>query len=686
MYNADQQYSFLDKQIVEPTLTIFDNPNSYGLQDRPGQGEMALDIAEAIRDRRNIMVEAGVGIGKSLGYLIPGILAAKTMQGPIIIATSSIALSEQLMKDARQAQAITGIRVNPVLAKGMSNYICRKRVIEQEMRIKSWKEHALEAEYFDERLLTVPEDVWDMAHLCQDRVSLPMQVTNMAWEFINVNRCTPYRCDFKDECGCHQMRQAIGNNGTANIIIANQDLYIANQINDFRTDNPFINTNKQLVIIDEAHNLETKTRSALTERWSKPKMLQILKSIQRPLARANASDLHFNLLSNSEVVIQKLFDSFKTKMATVVQNDRESREAVRYPIPETLKPQVLAKWAKNLEALVNVMLLATDRYGGSGMNAAFEDAINQFTKMQESIRIFAEYLNGQSNYLCWLEGNYKIAERIDICSAPKDIDRELQRLIFSDRKVPVVMTSATLCDQGKTLSNAYSYMKKTTGFFGEVYPPKPSPFPYDKNSMLYVAADIEDPSRNHETFLAQVADKIVKLVTVTNGRTLILFTSKNDLAAIYTAISKKKLPWKMHRQRDGGAQGTVAQEFIASGGILFSTGFWEGFNIPGSPLSSVIIVKLPFPVPDPIIDYKISIANHRLDVLVPEMLIKLRQGVGRLIRGDNDTGIVSILDSRASLQADKPYRDIIFNALPIKNTTESFEAISAFAKTKITIN
>lgn len=671
---------YLDRHIVKPTLDIFNDPTLYELKDRVGQSDMALDIAEAIRDKQNIMVEAGVGIGKSLGYLIPGIFAAKTLKGPIVIATSSIALSEQLMKDAYWAQKITGIQVKPVLAKGATNYICKKRISESQSLIKEWRKNPKAVPSFDQRLLDVPEDVWNIAFSCKDRVSLPVKVSNVTWNFIHAQRCSLASCEFKGQCEFAQMRQSIGKYGNADIIIANQDLYLANQINERDTGNFFINDRKKILIIDEAHNLETKTRSALTEQWTQGKMLQAFIAIDRPLNRIQAPEKYFSFYEKTKVLIPSLFQSFQRKMTTMVQQDIEQREAVRYPIYEKLKPDKITLWANILEEIADILTFSTSRYGQS---SAFEDIINKFSKMKDAAEIFASFLRGESEYLCWTEGNYRNASQIKLCMAPKDINLQLERLLFNYMQIPVIMTSATLCNQNSSLSPSYDYMKQTTGFIGEVSPPKPSPFPYDTNALLYIANDLADPSENREEFLKQAVERIYELVSITNGRTLLLFTAKTDLSEVYRAIEKRNLPWKLHRQLDGGAQGTTSQKFIDSGGILFSTGFWEGFNIPGPALSSVIIVRLPFPVPDPVINYKISRVKNRMDVLVPEMLIKLRQGSGRLIRDDSDTGIVTILDPRASEKANKPYRSDILNALPIKKVTESLEIVSTFAKEKI---
>lgn len=681
--DQQEEYRRRDRMIVERTLAVFDNPAMYGLQDRPGQNEMALDIAEAIRDQRHIMVEAGVGIGKSLGYLIPSLFASQCFSGPIVIATSSIALSEQLMQDALQAQRITGVKADPVLAKGANNYVCINRVIEHEEQLADYRQGKYGDE-FDERLLEIPDWVLDHAHLCKDRSEFPRPMEDWVWRYINADRCQSSRCAFKTDCGFQEMRRKIGESGSARIIIANQDLFIVNQINEYRGGSGFINPNRRIVIIDEAHNLENKTRSALTERWGQARMLHVIERLQRPMAKARTPEKYYRILDISQAYIEQLMSASLKQIKRTVENDPERREAIRYPVPTTLKADILAKWSALLRSLENALIMLSGRYSTARFTASDEEAVDRLVELREFISSLAGREKDDSNFLFWLEKNDRQAGMPEICYAPQKIDQELHRLLFSNREVPVILTSATLCQPGKSLYDAYRYITSSLGFAGgETYIPKPSPFPYDENAMLYIADDLEDPAANHDLYLTQTADRIAELAKISGGRTLVLFTAKEDLRVVYGLLKRKKLPWPLLRQKDGGAQGNVKAEFIASGGILLSTGFWEGFNIPGPPLSSVIITRLPFPVPDPVIEYKISQSADRFTVLLPEMLLKLRQGAGRLIRDEKDTGILSILDSRASGRRDKPYRGAVLEALPIRRVTEDLAEITEFARSKL---
>lgn len=170
-------------------------------------------------------------------------------------------------------------------------------------------------------------------------------------------------------------------------------------------------------------------------------------------------------------------------------------------------------------------------------------------------------------------------------------------------------------------------------------------------------------------------------VGITEGRTLILFTAKSDLKAVYEILKERNLGYRLLRQRAASSQDELLHQFKDDeNSILLATGtFWEGIDVPGKALSNVIIFKLPFPVPDPIIEYKRNnCEDFLMEVSVPLMIVKLRQGVGRLIRKQDDKGIVAILDPRVSDGVNRRYKEIVFNSLPIKRKTNDIEKIKRF--------
>jgi len=210
------------------------------------------------------------------------------------------------------------------------------------------------------------------------------------------------------------------------------------------------------------------------------------------------------------------------------------------------------------------------------------------------------------------------------------------------------MTSATLSSDGV---DNYDYFIANVNLPVDetlICDSKKSPFDYDSQAMIYYTEDIPHPTKEREAFIEAGVEEIVKLLNITNGKAMILFTAKRDMLEVYK-ILRERVSYKILMQSSKSSQNDVIKEFKTDvNSVLLGTGsFWEGISIEGRALSNLIIFRLPFPVPEPIIDYKRSISKDGLmEVSVPEMIIKLKQGIGRLIRNENDFGIVSIIDSR----------------------------------------
>ena len=199
--------------------------------------------------------------------------------------------------------------------------------------------------------------------------------------------------------------------------------------------------------------------------------------------------------------------------------------------------------------------------------------------------------------------------------------------------------------------------------------------------MIYYCDDLPHPTREHEAFIEKGVERLLEILSISNGKALVLFTAKTDMEEVYSILDKKNLPYKILMQQPGSSQDKVLNEFKEdTNSVLLGTGaYWEGISIEGKSLSNVIIFRLPFPVPDPIIEYKCSVAKDALmDVRVPEMIIKLKQGIGRLIRNFTDTGIVCIIDRRLRDEPPERYHDITWDSLPIKNRTSSLDDIRKF--------
>jgi len=295
---------------------------------------------------------------------------------------------------------------------------------------------------------------------------------------------------------------------------------------------------------------------------------------------------------------------------------------------------------------------------------------------------FEELMRDIDEQLIWLERSGKIA---DLVFCPKNTRGIIRKLYFGG-KAKTILTSATLTNASDgDLTDQYSYFIQNTGFpaddAGDLCEPKPSPFPYDEHAMIYYCNDLPHPTNNREAFLNLGVERLVQLLEISHGKALVLFTAKTDMEEVFSRLQKLGLPYKVLMQQSGASQDRVLQEFKNNvDSVLLGSGtYWEGISIEGKSLSHLVVFRLPFPTPDPIIDYKSSIADDALmQVLVPEMIIKLKQGIGRLIRNFSDKGIVSIIDSRLKEQHPTKYHDITWNSLPIKNRTDDISKVREF--------
>lgn len=262
-----------------------------------------------------------------------------------------------------------------------------------------------------------------------------------------------------------------------------------------------------------------------------------------------------------------------------------------------------------------------------------------------------------------------------------------RNILFNDKETVKILTSATL-NTSIDKNEYYDYFMKTIGLSKSqklfISEPKESPFDIENNTLLYYSNDIAHPQKEHNKYIEDITNRIVDLISITEGKTLILFTAKADMKIVYDKLKNKKLPYKLIIQNEGSSQIKTKEDFKEDiNSVLLSTGtFWEGIDIQGNSLSSVIIVRLPFPILDPVIKYKSSLVKDPMSVYLPEMIIKLKQGVGRLIRCNTDKGIIAILDSRIGDSSKSSYKEQVFDCIKSVNKTTDLECVKKFVKEK----
>ena len=627
---------------------------------REGQQDMSFEIVDALIHDQHFAVEAGVGIGKSFGYLVPVLLYNKKMKKPVIVATSTIALQEQLWDDVHDVMPLLNTDPEVILAKGQTHYLCHKRA----------------NEYLSMDGAVIPKELADgIEEGFQERKQFPPFLPQNIWDKVNIQRFSMRNCGpCEKKCLYYAIRSQL--RYTDGIVLCNQDFLTAHLRQRRRGQDGLINRDADLIVVDEAHNLDDKVRSATTERINQGKILGLIKSATNEVKPSDRQNVYAEA-NEAQRAIRTFFDCLKAQVQQQINNaQQDMRYADRFFFDDSAESidllRSMVDATKN--AALSIQIYASFEY--HGRSTAASDDLDELTEN------LTEMIEELDDYLLWIERKGSQAELV---YCPKNTREITKRLYFSG-KARTILTSATLTNTTEgSLEDQYAYFISNTGFptdeHGCLSEPKPSPYPYDEHSMIYYCDDLPHPTKEHEAFIEQGVQRLLEVLDISGGKALVLFTAKSDMEDVYSILSQKELPYKVLMQQSGSSQDQVLKEFRENtNSVLLGTGaYWEGISIEGKSLSNVVIFRLPFPVPDPIINYKASIADDALmDVNVPEMVIKLKQGIGRLIRNFTDTGIVCIIDRRLRDEPAERYHDIAWSSLPIKNRTKSLDELRRF--------
>ena len=656
-----QRKSDLYSLSEQASAFFWDEAPQYGFEIREGQQDMSFEIVDALINDQHFAIEAGVGIGKSFGYLVPVLLYSKHMHKPVIIATSTIALQEQLWRDAHMLKPLLGLDKDVILAKGQSHYLCNKRA----------------NEFIRDSQTAVPDIFKEgLSNGYEERKDFPEVLPQWVWDKVNVQRFSMKNCSSCDKkCKYYNIRVAL--RYTYGVVLCNQDFLTQHLMKLRRGQGGLINSDADLLVVDEAHNLDDKVRSATTERLGQGMLFGLINRAFRELRSSDQSNV-FGEKREAESSIIAFYNCLKSQVQKQINEaDQDIRYADRFFFDQSSSAiELLKKMNSAIHNLSSSIQIYSSMDFKSSRSAAASDDLDAVTDS------LSELLSQIDDMLIWIEQH---GSNVELVYCPKNTREIVSRLYFNGDK-RTILTSATLTNAtGGTLEEQYSYFISNTGFptgeRGCLSEPKPSPYPYDEHAMIYYCDDLPHPTREHEAFIEQGVERLLEVLSISNGKALVLFTAKTDMEEVYSILSTKNLPYKVLIQQPGSSQDKVLNEFKEdTNSVLLGTGaYWEGISIEGKSLSNVVIFRLPFPVPDPIIEYKCSIAKDSLmDVRVPEMIIKLKQGIGRLIRNFTDTGIVCIIDRRLRDNPPERYHDITWDSLPIKNRTSSLDELRRF--------
>jgi len=637
-----------------------DGPLARSMPDyehRSGQLDMARAVEEALDLDQVLVCEAGTGTGKTLAYLVPAILSDRK----IVVSTATKALQDQIInQDIPAIERHLGLRPRVAVAKGLSNYLCRRR-------FETFRRSPEAADRRHGRSLarieawvkdTETGDVAELAWL-PERDPTWFEVCSSA-ETRKGSKCPHFR-----DCFVTRMRREAE---AARIVIANHHLVFADlSLRRGSEDRGGALPPYEAIIFDEAHQIEDTASDFFGVRVSSARLDFLVRDADKAFRAAGLAD---ELLGG-------------TSGATITEPVRQTGRAffdsvvLRQSRGGDQGKQTLARdiWCGELLDLYHRFDAALDALQSFADKQEGKDDIEAIGLRTLDLRDdLARIVDGEAGAVTWIETRARSAS---IGATPIEVASTLREMVF-EKVAASVLTSATL-----TTSKGFGFFRSRVGADSESVTTRelqvPSPFDFATNALLYAPRDLAEP--NDRAFPKQVAARAAELIEITDGGALVLCTSNRAMAIIHDALSAS-LSHPVMIQGEA-PKTTLLERFRSSGrAVLVATmSFWEGVDIAGHALRLVVIDKIPFAVPsDPVVMARCAALEQAggkpfVEYQVPSAAITLKQGFGRLIRTRRDRGIVAVLDKRI---VTKGYGKSLLASLPPAGRATTLEEVRTF--------
>ncbi len=625
-------------------------------EKRPQQEEMAHLVASALAGRTNLCIEAPTGVGKSFAYLVPAIHCALEQKRPVVISTETISLQEQLVgKDLPLLGKIMGIEFSIALAKGRSNYICRRRLA----IVAGDHSEYLPADSMrsDVEKIALWSDTSEEGSISEIDFEFDRQI----WDFIcsETGNCSKPKCAFYKRCFYWKARKSWD---TADVVVANHALFFTDlKIKSSENLETSLLPVYSALVLDEAHTLEDDAAQHLGLHVSSAGFRLFMRRLYDPqrgkglLMKPGEEPLR---LRGEAGELMEAGEIFFDKVRQFAADYEDSVIRLRKPdfVLDLLSEKIghfehhLNEYIKgrednekdDLDQELSAMLMRCEYY---------RTAISDFISMRLEDHVY------------WIEKGMRKDMNIQMYAAPLNVNEILRKVLFNG-SLPVILTSATLSVAGNL-----EYYKRRIGFDNGSEAVLDTPFDYERQLKIYIPKNM--PLPDDENYLSSACDEIENYIRMTHGKAFVLFTSYDTMKRSSERLRSffDDLGITLLVQGEGRSRSAMLSTFKEDvDSVIFGVAsFWMGVDVPGEALSNVIITKLPFAVPShPLVQARSEKIEREggssfMDYSLPEAVLRFRQGVGRLIRKKTDNGIIVILDRRI---ISKRYGSIFIKSIP----------------------